>query len=70
MLTGVGVHVAHKVLPVLEGLIADGAFVRAVSTMSALVVSQVRRLAEALLTGVAFVRLLARVHSLMPRKLR
>lgn len=70
VLAGVGIHVAHKVLPVLEGLIADSAFVRAVSTMSALVVRQVRRLAEALITGVALVRLLARVYSLMPRELR
>lgn len=41
VLAGVGVHVAHEVLPVLEGLIADSAFVRAVSTMSALVMCQV-----------------------------
>lgn len=66
----VGIHVAHKVLPMLEGLIADRAFVRAVSTMSALVMRQMRRLAKALFTCVAFVRFLARVHSLMPRELR
>lgn len=69
MLARVGIHVAHEVLPVLEGLVADSAFIRAVSAMSALVVRQVRRLAEALLAGVAFVRLLARVHSLVPREL-
>lgn len=69
VLSGVGVHVANEVLPVLEGLIADSALVRAVSAMSALVVRQVRRLTEALLTGVAFVRLLTRVHALVPREL-
>lgn len=41
VLTGVGVHVAHEVLPVLEGLITDSAFIRAVRTMSALVMRQV-----------------------------
>lgn len=59
---------AHKVLAMFEGLLADGALVRPVSAVGALVVCQVRCLAETLLAGVALVGLLTSVHSLMARE--
>lgn len=68
MLARVGVHVAHKMLTMLEGLLADSTLVRAVCAVGALVVRQVRRLAKALVAGVALVGLLASVHTLVARE--
>lgn len=65
VLTRVGVHVAHKVLTMLEGLLTDSTLVRAVSAVGALVVCQVRCLTKALIAGVALIGLLASVHTLM-----
>lgn len=45
-----GVHVAQEVRTMLEAFLADGALVRALGAVCALVVHQVRRLAEALVT--------------------
>lgn len=65
VLARVSVHVPHQVLPMLEGLLTNGAFIWPIGTVGALVVCQVRSLTEALVTGVALVGFLTRVHSFM-----
>lgn len=68
MLTGVSVHVAYEMLPVLEGLLANGAFIRAIGAVSALVMCQMRSLTERLIAGVTLVGFLPRVHSFVTRE--
>lgn len=70
VLAGMSVHVPYQVLPVLEGLLANGAFIRAVRAVSALVVRQVRRLTEGLVAGVALVGFLACVNPFMTGQFR
>lgn len=68
VLTRVGIHVAHKVLAMLERLLADGTLVRAVGAVSALVMRQVGCLAKAFIAGVALIGLLTSVHTLVTRE--
>lgn len=65
VLARVSVHVPHQVLPVLEGLLTNGAFIWPIGTVCALVVCQMRSLTEALVTGVTLVWFLTCVHSFM-----
>lgn len=66
----VGIHVAHQVRAVLEGLLTHRALVWPLGAVRALVVHQVRGLAEALVTQAALEGLLPGVHPLVPRQLR
>lgn len=65
VLARVSVHVPYQVLPVLEGLLANGTFIWAIGTVSALVVRQMRSLTKGLITSIALVGFLACVHSFM-----
>ena len=69
VLTRMGVHVPNQVGAVLEGFLAHSTLVWPLRTVRAVVMLEVRHLAEALIARLTFVRLLPGVDSLVARQL-